>query len=71
MAALLLLLLVCTAMIGSSFSAFRPPSVPLVVNNPYISIWSAADNLYDEFPIHWSGGIMGLTGKLSTTFLTQ
>ena len=64
-----LLLLVCLALIGACSSAFRPPAVPLVVNNPYMSIWSAADNLYDEFPMHWSGDIMGLTGKLSTTFL--
>ncbi|XP_062501925.1 uncharacterized protein LOC134179036 [Corticium candelabrum] len=59
-----LLLLVCLALIGACSSAFRPPAVPLVVNNPYMSIWSAADNLYDEFPMHWSGDIMGLTGLI-------
>jgi hypothetical protein len=41
---------------------FRPPAVPLAVNNPYMSIWSAADHLYDQFPTHWSGGTMGLAG---------
>eukprot|EP01084_Bolivina_argentea_P100349 180198_1 len=40
----------------------RPPSVPLIVQDPYISLWSPFDNLYDGSITHWSGGEIQLTG---------
>ena len=30
-----------------------------------ISIWSDADHLYDDFPKHWSGAIVCLSGMIS------
>ncbi|MBP3468107.1 MAG: DUF4965 domain-containing protein [Lachnospiraceae bacterium] len=47
----------------------RVPSVPLVTCDPYFSIWSPADCLYDEEVCHWTGkkktmkGIIRIDGE--------
>ncbi|HTW93793.1 MAG TPA: DUF5127 domain-containing protein, partial [Tepidisphaeraceae bacterium] len=41
-------------------STFRPPAVPLVTTDPYLSVWSAADHLNDRNTSHWSGHVQSL-----------
>ncbi len=41
---------------------FRAPAVPLLVFDPYFSIWSFTDNLYDEPTRNWTGAKNAITG---------
>ena len=42
----------------------RLPALPLVANDPYFSIWCAADRLPDADTTHWAGARKRLRGKL-------
>ena len=41
------------------------PAVPLIMNDPYFSIWSPYLNLYDGATKHWSGVSKSIDGYLS------
>ncbi len=45
--------------------AFRPPAVPLVTVDPYMSVWSFTDNLYDSQPVHWTGQVHAMSGMIN------
>ncbi len=45
-------------------SGLRPPAVPLVVHDPYFSIWSFSDRLADDWPRHWTGAIHALSSMV-------
>jgi hypothetical protein len=40
----------------------RPPAVPLIVRNPYLSTWSAADQTAGNWPSFWDGSTKAMTG---------
>ena len=39
---------------ASAGAGFRPPAVPLVTYNPFLSIWSESDHLNGETTKHWT-----------------
>ena len=42
----------------------RVPAVPLITHDPYFSIWSPADRLYDSDTCHWAGQDKPIRGFL-------
>ena len=43
----------------------KATSIPLVLHDPYFSIWSSVDHLYDADPVHWSGIKQQMRGYLT------
>ena len=45
-------------------SGFRPPAVPLINWDPYMNIYSFADELTDMWPSLWTGSTKAFTGLI-------
>lgn len=43
----------------------RAASIPLITHDPFFSIWSSTDRLYDADPTHWTGTKQELRGYLT------
>lgn len=44
----------------------KAASIPLVQHDPFFSIWSSKEHLYDADPVHWSGNRQQMRGYLTT-----
>ena len=61
---MLAMMVLCGAAHGAAMEAFRPPAVPLVTMDPYASVWSFSDRLYDSWPVHWTGAVQAMAGMI-------
>jgi len=59
-----LVLVCCTLSGGAQTPVFRPPAVPLVTHDPYLSLWSCGDTLHGVPTAHWSRTIQPLTSMV-------
>jgi hypothetical protein len=53
-AAVLAATILAASAAGAAPDSFRPPAVPLVTSDPFLSIWSEADHLNDDATRHWT-----------------
>lgn len=59
---LLALLAIAAPACAELVSGFRPPSIPIIVLSPTISMWVNADKLTDDWIRHWNGKTMAMSG---------
>lgn len=57
-------LLVCGIAAPCAGAQLRPPSTPLIVHDPYFSVWSATDTLTESDTKHWTGAAQPIVGLI-------
>jgi len=50
---------------NSSLGPLRYPAVPLIVHDPYFSVWSFTDRLTESYTRHWTGSGNGMRGMVN------
>lgn len=48
----------------SNASTGRAPATPLILHDPFLSVWSRGDTLTDDWPVHWTGREQQMSGLL-------
>src|SRR5512138_413407 len=56
--------LFATVLVAQPLPPLRPPAVPLIVHDPYFSVWSISDQLTETQTRHWTGTDQPLAGYL-------
>ncbi|HQZ69270.1 MAG TPA: DUF5127 domain-containing protein [Planctomycetaceae bacterium] len=50
-----LVITVAQTSVATAEDSIRPPAVPFVACDPYFSVWSQSDNLWETSTTHWTG----------------
>ncbi len=61
-ASCVLFVLTCGPAYAGDALPFRPPAIPLVAHDPYLSVWSISDELTQTWSRHWTGAIQAMCG---------
>ncbi len=59
-----LVLRAAAPLLAAPIAPFRPPAVPLVVFDPYMSIWSEANTLANHTTRYWDGKVQNLVSLI-------
>lgn len=51
-------------------AAFRPPAVPLITSDPYLSVWSESNNLNGSNTVSWTGETQALVSLIRVDGVT-
>jgi len=48
----------------SAVTTARAPAIPLIVHDPFMSVWSTTDELTQSWPTHWTGKNQSMSGMV-------